>query len=115
MSSIQLLPIPAIHLYTKANVDPNYCVYCGGVARELDHVLPISLALALPYEPWPANILQLVPCCVRCNRIARARLFKSFAAKRNYIRSRLRDIILADLSSASICELCLAVKLETRE
>jgi 5-methylcytosine-specific restriction endonuclease McrA len=102
-------------LYTYSRHDSLICVYCNGVADSFDHVLPLSIARVLPYEPWPAEILQLVPCCRSCNSTAGDRLFSTLRSKREYIQSRIFvRASLADLSTASICEICLAVKLEAR-
>lgn len=81
-----------IHNYTYAQCDPSKCYYCSGKATAMDHVLPQSLAQLLPYYKFPAELLQLVPCCTRCNSIAGNRFFTSLEAKRKFILLRLREL-----------------------
>ena len=59
----------------------NACVYCGGVASALDHIVP--------YEADPIHLeSNLVPSCVLCNSIAHDHVFGSLGEKRRYILAR---------------------------
>jgi hypothetical protein len=78
--------------YTYLNCDKSKCFYCGGAPKAFDHVLPISLARLLPYFEFSSELLQLVPCCTRCNSIARDRFFVSLSAKRDFIRRRVHEL-----------------------
>ena len=78
--------------YVYARLDRTVCYYCGSSARAFDHVLPISIARLLPYFEFSSELLQLVPCCTRCNSIASNRFFVSLAAKRSFIRQRINEL-----------------------
>jgi 5-methylcytosine-specific restriction endonuclease McrA len=54
------------------------CAYCGGAAKEADHVIPFK-------HDGPTEIANLVACCVRCNRTAKGRPFASFEDKKAWI------------------------------
>lgn len=58
--------------------DGGICFYCGGVARQADHVLPRR-------KGGKDELTNLVACCVACNKIALATVFKSLDAKKAYI------------------------------
>lgn len=59
----------------------NICVYCGGEAEALDHILP--------YNHDPLHMKgNLVPSCKLCNGLASDKVFPSFDAKRRYILTR---------------------------
>ena len=59
----------------------NICVYCGGEAAALDHVLP--------YSRDPLHMKgNLVPSCNLCNSLASDKVFPSFDAKRRHILMR---------------------------
>ena len=55
------------------------CVYCGGDATEVDHIIPYSYCLK--HEPE-----NLIASCPTCNRIASNKIFDSLAEKMLYIR-----------------------------
>lgn len=79
-------------LYSYRRYQGNWakCFYCLRPRTSEDHVLPTSIARALPFINWPAEILLIVPCCTECNSIAGARVFTTIEAKVDYIRGRLR-------------------------
>lgn len=58
--------------------DDYICVYCGGPAVEVDHVIPHSRG-GLTDES------NLVACCRQCNAIAKNQLFATIEIKRIYI------------------------------
>jgi len=87
-----LPPIPNLSKYTELLCDKSKCFYCAGPNESLDHVLPQSVAEALPFFKFPSEILVLVPCCRRCNSIASNKLFMSRASKRAYVRARLFEL-----------------------
>lgn len=74
---------------------PSYadCVYCGEPQDHTDHFIPLALV-----SRWPRvirsrhvrSLLFTVPACASCNGIARDRAFRSYEAKRDYIRTRIR-------------------------
>lgn len=55
------------------------CVYCGGDAHTVDHIIPYS------YQPnnKPDN---LVAACIDCNLIAGDHVFDSFEEKAEFVR-----------------------------
>jgi hypothetical protein len=55
-----------------------WCVYCGDVATEVDHVVPYS---------WDHcnDMDNLVGACRRCNSLASNKIFPDFDAKKEYI------------------------------
>ena len=61
--------------------DGYVCVYCGGEATTVDHVVPFSYS----YDDSPSN---LVACCLDCNIIASDKMFSSQALKQQYITDR---------------------------
>jgi hypothetical protein len=65
------------------------CLYCGQKATCRDHFLPVSISAALDGNV-PHRLKVLIPSCTECNKIAGARLFKSFGAKRKHIQNELR-------------------------
>jgi len=81
-----------LHNYVYAQCDPSKCYYCSAPAKAFDHVLPVSLARLLPYYNFPAELLQLVPCCTRCNSIAGNRFFVSLSAKKKFINERVYEL-----------------------
>ena len=109
---MELPRIPAVYLYEYWKGNQDKCIYCGRDSSCQDHVLPKSLAEKLPFENWPREILLIVPCCQQCNNIAKARLFSSLEAKRNYIQGRLRARILADAFGASMCGQCFGFRIK---
>jgi len=81
-----------IHKYTYLNCNASKCYYCSSKSTGMDHVLPISLANLLPDFKFPAELLQLVPCCTRCNSIAGNRFFTTLAAKHKFINNRIYEL-----------------------
>lgn len=61
------------------------CAYCGINLRietyEVEHIVPLCAG-------GTNNISNLVLSCVRCNRIAASKVFKTFLDKRSYILNR---------------------------
>jgi hypothetical protein len=78
--------------YVYASMSKDYCTYCSSPATSWDHVLPISIARLLPYFEFSSELLQLVPCCTRCNSIAGNRFFTCLSAKKKYIIARLSEL-----------------------
>jgi 5-methylcytosine-specific restriction endonuclease McrA len=78
--------------YVYASCDPSKCYYCSLPAKAMDHVLPVSLARLMPYFEFSSELLQLVPCCTRCNSIAGNKFFASISAKRKYILERICEL-----------------------
>ncbi len=75
-------------LDVSTRIDPeDVCTYCGALATELDHVHPRAAKLIAPHLDVAG---LLVPVCVECNQIAKARVFDSVEAKREFIHNRLR-------------------------
>src|SRR4051812_16660893 len=65
------------------------CVYCGVRASTIDHFVPLSVVATL-YSCL--DVIQgrvLVPACSDCNSIAGNNMFRTIAAKRRFIQSRL--------------------------
>lgn len=97
-----LLPhVPNAYKYTYALVRKDQCFYCERPANSMDHILPQRVAELLPYERWPKELLQIVPCCKQCNSIAGAKLFTTVRAKQQFIRMRLKRMhmlsVIADV------------------
>lgn len=61
------------------------CYYCGErFATGFDHIIPLHYGGA---ETNPDN---LMPCCIRCNRLLGTKVFNNAAEKREYVLCRLR-------------------------
>lgn len=91
----KLTPAPRVtneYKYTYASMSKDYCYYCAQPASAYDHVLPVSLARLLPYFDFSPELLQLVPCCTRCNSVAGNRFFVTLASKKAYIRERILEL-----------------------
>jgi hypothetical protein len=58
--------------------DKRTCRYCGEVGHQADHVVPRSRGGADRMD-------NLVCCCARCNKTARASVFVSFEAKKAWV------------------------------
>jgi hypothetical protein len=82
-----------------ALIEQRQCVYCGnyqikpfwrtssGLARNLDHFIPLDILL----KAWPTIIPNfLLPCCPRCNSHLHGQLFLTFVDKFHYIRMELQ-------------------------
>lgn len=78
--------------YVYLNCDASKCYYCSGIPSGMDHVLPQSIARLLPYFPFSPELLQLVPCCTRCNSVASNRFFITLAAKKKFINDRIYEL-----------------------
>ena len=66
------------------------CVYCGGFADEVDHVIPWHFS-------HNSEERNLVASCQLCNNLAQGKIFSSFHAKKSYIlmqRAKRGDIPL---------------------
>lgn len=70
------------------------CVYCGALAQDKEHVIPLSWIEYLREMQFlgfnvkvPKEIL--VASCHECNCIAGDIIFKTFSEKRNYIKEHL--------------------------
>lgn len=62
------------------------CVYCGALAKEIDHVIPYWY---LEYQGRPPHdIKNLRPACERCNLLAGGRVFENFEEKRRWLLRR---------------------------
>ena len=96
--------------YVYARLDRTVCYYCGNSARAFDHVLPISIARLLPYFKFSSELLQLVPCCTRCNSIASNRFFTSLAAKRQFVRQRINELSIRARYAKIMDELYVALR-----
>jgi len=60
----------------------NYiCQYCGDTAIEVDHITPVAI-----YDDNSDD--NLVASCLKCNRVARSKLFENFVVKRRFILQR---------------------------
>lgn len=59
-----------------------YCVYCGWDFEHVEHLVPHSLS-------GDDSLANLVGSCALCNQIAGAKVFDSFADKRDYILAKL--------------------------
>jgi 5-methylcytosine-specific restriction endonuclease McrA len=57
------------------------CAYCGYEADQVDHIIPWSYGGTSDPE-------NLVACCGICNNIAYNKVFNTFEAKREHVRSR---------------------------
>jgi hypothetical protein len=71
-------------------------------ATTLDHVFPVALAAGLQLSrPGVRRALgqglSCVPACAECNTIGGAMPFNSIKAKRNFIQTKLRKRLAADL------------------
>jgi hypothetical protein len=89
------LPNPSPrHKYSLHSGSWSICIYCGERATCRDHVLPVSIAEAMPSIVWPLEILRIVPSCTRCNSIAGAGIFTTIQSKRNFILQRIADRII---------------------
>lgn len=71
-------PIPKHIKFTIFSKHDGKCVYCGGEANCIDHVLPVSKGGRTAEN-------NLVAACFQCNIIASGNVFKSIDDKRNYI------------------------------
>lgn len=91
--------------YVYSQADPSKCTYCGLHANAFDHVLPLSVAELLPYFKFPSELLQLVPCCTRCNSIASNKFFITLASKTNYVRQRIEELRLRSEYEAALSKL----------
>lgn len=70
------------HSFPKKSILEKYhytCVYCGGSANCVDHVVPY----VWDHNNDPGN---LVAACMECNLIASAKIFRDFQEKADYIR-----------------------------
>ena len=66
------------------------CVYCGGTAEHIEHVVPWSFCRK-------SEERNLVASCQLCNLLAHDRMFSSFQAKKLYIlmqRAKRGDSVL---------------------
>lgn len=78
------------------------CAYCGGVATWVDHVVPYSYSQCSDKD-------NLVASCEECNLIAGNKVFKDFAAKGQYIRTRKKSPKFARrlvLKAVPVCNSC---------
>ncbi len=57
------------------------CIYCGGDANQVDHIIPYSYSQNNSEE-------NLVPCCGTCNGIASNKVFDSLAHKMLFVQQR---------------------------
>ena len=65
------------------------CAYCGDSATDREHVTPRAyLNTIRSVDPLVST--EIVHACGDCNRLAGAKVFPDFDAKRAYIRERLR-------------------------
>jgi hypothetical protein len=73
------------------------CVYCGaavkphcgssGVTRHLDHFLPIrELEIVRRHYPDMSITNWLLPCCPRCNNLAKGLVFFTFPNKFDFVQ-----------------------------
>ena len=67
------------------------CVYCGEVATGRDHFLPVSASVLLRALSIDIDdrCLVTLPACKECNTLAGARVFRTVAGKRRYIKRTL--------------------------
>jgi hypothetical protein len=68
-----------------------FCAYCGDIANTRDHVVPRAYASRVPTRcrRGGSDPGETVPACHRCNSTLGSRLFRSFEARRGYVRARL--------------------------
>ena len=78
-----------------------YCIYCGSVATEIDHIIPWAWTMRHDFS-------NLVPACKDCNLIASDKMFRSFEAKADYIieKRSLPKWVYRLAARKSICTDC---------
>lgn len=102
------------HLYESLtpSEDANKCTYCGGVATDIEHVIPRSFfhtdgKKRLTYHASKNN---LVWSCRECNILAGTEVFANFWDKKKFIAERVekrhaRILYMAEWTDAEIAEL----------
>ena len=60
------------------------CIYCGGDATEVDHIIPYSYS-------QNNNEENLVPACSTCNGLASNKIFDSLIEKIGFVQKRRKD------------------------
>lgn len=73
------------------------CVYCGGNAGTVDHVIPWSYVC-------DQSRSNLVTACQTCNSIASNLVFQSFTDKRDYVRNRRIQLGYGNYSKSDITD-----------
>ena len=69
------------------------CYYCGNPATTHDHVYPLVALYALygVEDLPPTHLLVIVPCCQECNALLHSSVFPTMAARKRYLKRRLRQ------------------------
>lgn len=71
-------------------VQAENCIYCGVRATCHDHFVPISLVAILAETKILKQFkMLLVPSCGECNQMAGDAIFKTVAAKRRFIKTKI--------------------------
>ena len=70
--------LPYLHISNSG-----FCFYCGVLAEEIEHYIPVS-------KLYRSKVEITVPSCRECNDLASNKLFISFEAKIEYIHKKLR-------------------------
>ena len=60
------------------------CIYCGGDATEVDHIIPYSYSQNNDEK-------NLVPACSTCNGLASNKIFDSLIEKIGFVQKRRKD------------------------
>jgi hypothetical protein len=76
--------------YFALAVDEGVCVYCGDMATEWDHVVPVSFAGWARDMGRECSGRLLAPSCRECNGIASNRVFGTIGEKREFIHGELK-------------------------
>jgi 5-methylcytosine-specific restriction endonuclease McrA len=91
-------PVPAppqrrSHRLNTSKGEAYICAYCGLPADTRDHVIPRSYRSQVHYVRAKFTDLttDIVWCCRECNNLASNLVFRSFAAKKRYLKGRIRE------------------------
>ena len=85
-------------LISLSKIDGNSipCYYCGCIADQKEHVIPVSYIKkleelkSLDFEIKMPKI-EIVPSCEECNYLAGSKVFKNKTLKKEYIKKKLRE------------------------